>query len=135
MFLLDTVTVSETAKDRPNADVVAWFRSIENQFLHVSALTIGELLSGIERLPAGRRRAQLEMWVANDLPSWFSGRVLAADEAVCRRWGHIRASQPSSPVIESLIAATGLVHGLTVVTRNESDFRFDGLNVINPWRP
>jgi len=61
--------------------------------------------------------------------------VLAADEVVCRKWGHIRASLPSAPVVDSLIAATALVHGLTVVARNAGDFRFEGLSVINPWLP
>jgi toxin FitB len=135
MFLLDTVTVSETAKEHPNVDVLAWFASIDNRQLHVSALTIGEIFSGIERLSPGRRRANLEVWLTNDVPAWFSGRVLAADEAVCRRWGRIRAGLTSAPVVDSLIAATGLVHGLTVVTRNIGDFRFEGLNVINPWQP
>lgn len=135
MFLLDTVTVSETIKERPNADVLTWFASIDNQQLHVSALTIGEIYSGIERLPQGRRRAKYESWAVNDLPAWFADRVLAANEVVCRKWGHIRASVPSAPVVDSLIAATALVHGLTVVTRNDGDFRFDGLNVINPWLP
>jgi len=108
IYLLDTVTVSETVKDRPDGNVIRWLRSIDDSLLHISALTLGELISGVLRMPAGKRRSRIETWIENDLPAWFGSRVLAADHAVCRRWGMLKAMDPNAPMTDSLIAATAL---------------------------
>jgi hypothetical protein len=79
----------------------------------------------------------LEAWLDHELPAWFAGRVLTVDAAIADRWGVLRAQaqmkgRPLS-VVDGLLAATALQYGLTIVSRNESDFAVDGLSVINPW--
>jgi toxin FitB len=105
-----------------------------NQFL--SVLTVGELRFGIERLPAGPRRDRLEDWLTNDLLVVARRRVLPLNEPVLQRWGRLRASlKRTMPVIDSLIAATALHHGMALATRNVRDFAGLGLRVINPFGP
>lgn len=74
-------------------------------------------------------------WLEVDLPAFFTGRILRVDEAVVDRWGRLLARiKRTAPAIDSLIAATALQHGLTLVTRNTADFKFPELDVINPWQ-
>ena len=136
-YLLDTCYLSEFVKPQPDPTVVAWGYGASLGELYISALTIGELEKGIGRLPDSARRKQLVAWMEDELLVRFCDRILAIDCDVARRWGIIQASAACSgaplPVIDSLIAATALVHNLQVVTRNEADFARTGVQVMNPW--
>jgi predicted nucleic acid-binding protein len=133
-YLVDTNVLSELRRKTPDAKVVAWMRQRRPDSLYLSVLTLGELRKGIESLPEGEKRLQLHDWLENDLPMFFSGRVLGIDEAVAHRCGRLQAGMERPiPAIDSLLAAQALQTGLTLVTRNEKDFSFPGLDVINPW--
>lgn len=133
-YLLDTNVISELSRRKPAVTVVDWFQNAPYQSLHLSVLTAGELRSGVERLPDGSRKEQLRQWLEQDVPTWFGERLLPVSDEVADRWGRLVAeSRRSLPAIDSLLAATALQHGLRLVTRNLTDFRFAGLSVINPW--
>jgi hypothetical protein len=127
--------VSELAKARPAPAVVAWFSSVPDDFLHLSVLSSGELRSGVERLPDGAHKERLRLWLEQDVPAWFGERFLPVSAGIADRWGRLIAdSRRPLPAVDSLLAATALHHGLRIVTRNAADFRFPGLDVINPWQ-
>ena len=136
-FLLDTAVVSELVRKSPSAAVLKWIDGQDEATLHLSVLTIGELEKGVARLPASVRRSRLQSWVRRDLAERFGGRLLPIDTRTAARWGAIageseRRGRPL-PVIDCLIAATALVHGLAVATRNVGDFERCGANCVNPW--
>ena len=133
-YLVDTNIVAELARREPDPCVVAWFRKVPDAALHLSVLTLGEWRKGVESLAETRRRERLRVWLENDLAEWFGERLLPLSAAVADRWGRLlaQAARPM-PAIDSLIAATAIHHGLRMVTRNEKDFDFPGLEVINPW--
>jgi toxin FitB len=100
-------------------------------------ITLAEIQKGIEMLGEGKRRAQLEDWLKQDLEAWFAGRILLVDRSVAARWASlvaqgIRTGRPL-PTVDSLIAATALTHDLTIVTRNTRDFEGIGAATLNPW--
>jgi predicted nucleic acid-binding protein len=136
-WLLDTCVISELAKPRPAASVVAWIRASREDELFISVITLGELERGIAKLPGSARRKALEAWVRDDVADRFRGRVLAVDIAVASRWGALSGASEARgqplPVLDSLIAATSLQHGLTVVTRNTDDLERCGARCLNPW--
>lgn len=133
--LLGTNVVSELARSRPSANVLAWIEAVADESLHLSVLSIGEIRKGIERLPDGNRRAELARWLESELPRWFGPRLLPVDLLVVDRWGRLLAQSPRTlPAIDSLLAATALAHGLVLVTRNTRDFDIPGLEVVDPWR-
>ena len=137
-FLIDTNVVSEMLRPEPSSKVMGWLNAQSPLDVAISALTLGEVERGTTLMPAGRRRSTLERWVSHDLPQQFQGRLLAVDEATAREWGRLAAragvSGRSLPVIDGLLLATAAVHGLTLVTRNESDCAARGVPVFNPWR-
>jgi predicted nucleic acid-binding protein len=137
-FLIDTNVVSELLKPTPSQRVLDWLSAQPPLDVAISVLTVGEIELGVTLLPAGKRRTQLERWVASDLPHQFQGRLLAIDEATSREWGRLSARASTSgralPVIDGLLLATAAVHGLTLATRNESDCAARGVPVFNPWR-
>ena len=133
-YLLDTNVVSEVASRRPEQRVLAWLRAVPDSALHLSVLSLGEIRQGVERLEAGARKEKLRLWLEQDLPAWFEARLLPVDAAVADRWGRLLAqARRSRPAVDSLLAATALVHGLRLVTRNAGDFVFPGLEVVDPW--
>ena len=136
-FLLDTAVVSELVRKNPSAGVLKWIDAQDEASLHLSVLTIGELEKGVARLPASARRNRLQSWVRRDLAERFGGRLLPIDARTAARWGSITGESEKRgrplPVIDCLIAATALVHGLTVVTRNVGDFERCGAACVNPW--
>jgi predicted nucleic acid-binding protein len=133
-YLLDTNILSETIRKNPNRSVITWLDQLPGEALFISVLTLGEIRRGIEALSDKRRRETLRLWLEHDLPEWFEGRVLPVDLAVADRWGRLlaEAGRPV-PTIDSLLAATALHHALRLVTRNERDFDYHGLEVINPF--
>jgi predicted nucleic acid-binding protein len=133
-FLLDTCVLSETRKRRPDAGVVQFLSQADAAQLYLSVLTIGEMRKGIakKRLTDAEAADQIAAW-AERIETDFADRVLSVDVGVARLWGDLSA-QGRTPVIDTLIAATALVHGLTVVTRNVRDFVASGTALLNPWR-
>ncbi len=133
-FLLDTNIISELVKPHPQANVAAWVRNTEENLLHLSVLTIGEIRKGIDSLPLTSRRSALEAWLSSDLKLRFFGRILPVDEDVAGRWGKISAGTKTNqmPVIDGLLAATALHHGLTFVTCNTRHVAATGVRVLNP---
>lgn len=133
-YLVDTNVLSELRRPKPDANVVAWFEHRPPSTLYLSVLTVGKIRKGIEAMPASTRRQTLLDWLEVDLPAFFASRILSVDEAVAHRWGRLQtAAGRPLPAIDSLLAATALHHGLTLVTRNTRDFAYAGLDVIDPW--
>jgi toxin FitB len=137
-FLIDTNVLSEYNRPgTPDAGVRRWLETTDRLSQHVSVITLAEIKKGIELLAEGKRRSQLEQWLREDLEAWFSGRVIPVDRKVGDQWATLlangfRAGRPV-PTVDSLIAASALAHGLTVVTRNVRDFQSLGVTILNPW--
>jgi toxin FitB len=136
-YLLDTNVLSELVAEIPNARVVAWVDAQEVDNLYLSAITVGELSKGIEKLPNSKRKDALRDWLQDDLLLRFSGRILALDAEAMLIWGSMvaRLERSGRPIaaLDSLIAALGLLHNCCLVTRNEDDFKDTGISVFNPW--
>lgn len=133
-FLLDTNVISELRKKQPSTPVLAWFERTADDHLYFSVLSVGEIRRGIEKLAEPKRRAVLVSWLEDELIPWFDRRLLSIDLVVAERWGRLLAEVGRPlPTIDSLLAATALVHDLTLVTRNVADFTLPGVNVLNPW--
>ena len=137
MFVLDTNVVSELRKVRlgkADPNVTAWTEIVDAADLFVSAITIIELELGvlsIERKDAGQG-AMLRAWLEQQVLPEFSGRTLPVDTAVAQRCARLHVPDKRGER-DALIAATALVHGMTVVTRNVADFERMGVPLINPW--
>ncbi len=133
-YLIDTNVISELKKRNPHPGVVDWFNQRPARSLYISVLTIGELRKGIEAMVEGARKTSFLDWLENDLRQYFAGRILPIDVPTAERWGQLCAvAERPLPVIDSLLAATALEHGLILVTRNQSDFDLPGVRVFNPW--
>lgn len=136
-WLLDTNVLSELRKPSPAAKVLAFVAAQPLESLHVSAVTFAEIRFGIEQASDPRKRAELHEWLQNSVRPMFEQRVLPISEDVMFKWrllvedgrkvGHT-FSQP-----DLIIAATALHHGMTVVTRDTSDYERTRVPVLNPW--
>ena len=133
MFLVDTNVISALRRSERHPAVARWMAAQRYSDLYLSVVTIGEIERGIAR--AQRRdppfALDLSLWLEHVL-SWYGERILPADLAVARRWGPI-CDALGHEGMDLLIAATALEHGLTVVTRNVSDFEPTGVPVLNPF--
>ena len=133
-YLLDTNVISETRKTRADSGVTAFLSAADAAGLFVSVLTLGELRKGVE----AKRRTdpvaadRLSAWV-DGIETIFADRLLPIDAAAARCWGELSAGR-SLPVIDTLIAATAIRHGLTLVTRNTRDVEATGVALVDPWR-
>jgi hypothetical protein len=133
-YLIDTNALSELRKRQPHLSVVRWFAQQPADVFFLSVLTLGELRKGIQAMSDGARRASFSAWLETEVPDYFSGRILDVDVRIAERWGRLCAEAGRTlPVIDSLLAATALEHGLTLVTRNLGDFELPGVHAINPW--
>jgi toxin FitB len=137
-FLLDTNVVSEPMKARPNAGVLSWLAQVDEDSVFLSVVTITELRYGIERLATGKRRDRLAGWLRKDLTSRFGERILPVDLEIADACGRLVArSETAGRPIEArdaFIAATAEVRGLTLVTRNVSDFEATVKDIVTPWK-
>ena len=134
-YLLDTNVVSELRKaKRANQKVVDWFDTIADDELFLSVLVLGEIRTGIERIrgtdPAQARA--LERWLTG-LEDAYADRLLPVTSSVADRWGRLSSANPPS-VVDGLMAATALVHELTLVTRNTQDVARTGVALLNPFQ-
>ena len=134
-FLIDTNVISEIRKGaRCDPKVAAWYATVEDSDLFLSALVLGEIRRGIElarpRDPA--KASALQAWLESVVAA-FGDRVISVDVAVSDEWGRMSARR-SIPVIDGLLGATAKVHGLTLVTRNDSDIRGLGVRALNPFK-
>jgi toxin FitB len=135
MFLLDTNVVSELRRARrTDPNVAAWAESVPQEDMFLSSVTILELEMGALRLARrdeDRGRA-IQRWIQDRVLRAFADRILAVDTAVARRCAPLHVPHPR-PYRDSLIAATALVHGLVVATRNRADFEPMAVPILNPW--
>lgn len=135
-LLLDTNVVSELRKaERADAQLLDWFHDVADEEIHLSVLVIGELRRGVEtiRKRDAAQAAALERWLTR-LAATHADRIVPVDERVAGQWGRLTALRTGS-VIDTLMAATALVHGLVLVTRNVTDVAWTGVSCLNPFRP
>lgn len=135
---MDTCVISEIIRPKPSSKVTAWIKKEDESNFFISVLTFGELHKGIDNLAESKRKEELHNWVENDLTERFLGRIIDIDIQVAMLWGKIqgvaeKAGKPM-PAVDSLIAATGIAHHLTVVTRNTADMEESGVALLNPWK-
>jgi predicted nucleic acid-binding protein len=132
-YLVDANILSEPTKPRPDAGVVDWLRDNEREIV-VDPIIIGEIDFGILLLPRGKRRSSLERWFNEGVKRI---RCVPWEAATGLRWARLlaelRTKGRSMPIKDSLIAATALTHGLTVVTRNRVDFAAAGVDIVDPF--
>ena len=132
-YLLDTNVISELIKRSPNPHVIAWLERRERRSLHLSVITVGEIRKGIERtrLHDAGRAGRLENWL-QELVRSYGERVLPVEQTVAQEWGRMLAAAPAH-IVDTLLAATAAVHGLTLVTRNVRDFERRGVPLLDPF--
>ncbi|HEY1933421.1 MAG TPA: type II toxin-antitoxin system VapC family toxin [Acetobacteraceae bacterium] len=139
MYVLDTNVLSELRKardGRADRHVTTWAASIPPSSLFLSVISILELEQGVLRIERRDRvqGAVLRVWLDAQVLPAFADRILSIDTAVARRCAGLHVPDPQSER-DALIAATALVHGMSVVTRNVADFTGTGVPIVNPWQP
>jgi toxin FitB len=132
MYLLDTNVVSELRKSKPHQGVSAWIEAAPEESLFLSAVTIGEIQADLEitREQNSQKAGEIEAWLDHVVRSY---NVIAVDAAIFRRWARLMHGRNDHHIEDGLIAATALVRGFNVVTRNVRDFRIFGVKLINPF--
>lgn len=133
MYLLDTNVLGETRKKNRDSGVIAFLNSVDTSSLYLSVLTVGELRKGVaakhHKDPIAAK--SLAAWVEG-LEVGFADRIIGIDAATARLWGELSGDRPR-PVVDTLLAATAILHGLTFVTRNERDVKGLRVKLHNPW--
>jgi toxin FitB len=136
-FLLDTNVLSEFARTgQPDQHVDRWLKNTAEEKLFASVLTLAEIRRGIELLPSGKRKSQLEQW-QDELIASFESRLFPVTKSIADRWAVLSANAQRKGIalanVDGLIAATALEHDLTLVTRNVKDFAGVEVALLNPW--
>jgi len=135
-YLVDTDVLSEPQKPRPHDGVLTWLREHEAE-LYTSAVVIGEIAWGIERLATGKKRRDLVRWLHHKVIPKMEGRILRFDTRVALEWGILQATLDARgqriPWRDSVIAATARRHGIAVATRNVKDYQHAALALLNPF--
>ena len=136
--MFDTNVISELISKRSNKKVVEWLDRLDSNTIYLSVITIGEIRKGIEKLPPSKRKERIKEWLEGDLLLRFQGRILEITTEVMLIWGELtgRLEKEGRPItaIDSLIAAIALQGNYRLVTRNEHDFQYTGVTIINPWK-
>lgn len=136
-LLLDTSILSEVTKQAPDARVLEWLDSLDEDHSFISVVSIAEIRRGVALMDEGRKREALADWLARDLPQRFEQRVSPIDEPVALAWGDLmglakrRGRGLSS--MDGLIGATAIAKNLTLATRNIKDFEGFGIELFDPW--
>lgn len=137
MIVLDTNVISEPFKPKPDAAVLDWLDAQEPETLYITSVTIAELLAGVYKMPAGRRRAELSFSIENQIASIFDRRILHFDMLAAEAFGPMNASAfaVGNPIAfaDCAIAAMASAHGFALATRNVRDFKGTGVKIFNPW--
>ncbi len=138
MIVLDTNVVAETFRPRPDAAVLGWLDRWPTTDVHLTSVTVGELMFGVARLAQGRRRDAIADRLAAVLDGAFAGRILPYDAAAARWFGVIAAARErrGTPIgaADAQIAAVCAARGATLATRNVRDFLDTGVELVDPWR-
>ena len=136
MYLLDTCVFSEFTKPLPSPTVLAWAGTVKESDQYLSALVLGELMRGVERMAESERRRALRSWIERLVESHYD-RLIPIDAEVAREWAVLCATAETAgrtpAAIDSLIAAQARSRSLVLVTRNVQDFMYLGVNLFNPW--
>jgi predicted nucleic acid-binding protein len=132
-YLLDTNVLSELRRNKPHGAVLAWLKGLREDQIFLSAVCLGEIQAGIERV----RRHDLPK--ADEIEAWLervalSYQILPMDGPCFREWGRRMNRKQSELMEDAMIAATGRVHGLTIASRNARDFAILGVTVVNPFQ-
>ena len=139
MIILDTNVVSEPLRPHPDRNVLAWLDRQAPETLYLTAITVAELWAGIEQLPAGKRRRQLQQAMTGDLLPLFEGRLLDFGSEAASAFGNVhakaKAAGNSMDFADCAIAAIASAHRFMVATRNLKDFAGAGVRLMNPWDP
>ena len=135
IFLVDANVLSEPTKPLPDSGVIAWLQRNEANLV-IDPIVLGEVRVGITQLPKGKRRAALERWFDDTVGLM---ECVPLDGQTAMHWAdlllHLRVTGQAMPIKDSLIAATAIAHGFTVVTRNTTDFEKAGVEQVNPFTP
>ena len=138
-YLVDTCVLSELAKSKPNANVVKWLKShSKGNLFFVSVVTLGEIKEGIDTLPdEDPRKEKLRTWFEEQILEAHEGSIVDFDRQVALKWGEIKGMTNrmgrTRPDLDAQIAATAVVHDMTVLTRNVSDMEYTGAEVEDPF--
>jgi len=132
-YLLDTNVISELRKTRPHGAVVAWLETLRVEQIFLSAATMGELQDGVEltRRQDPAKAREIESFL-NSVEMSFA--FVPMDSACFREWSRLMSGQPDALREDAMIAATARIHGFTVATRDEKDFKHLGVEILNPFR-
>lgn len=136
-LLLDTNVLSEVTRPVPEARVLEWLDRLDEDRAFISVMSIAEIRRGVALMDVGRKRDALTEWLATDLPGRFQNRVIAVNEPIALAWGDLmglaKRSGRGLSSMDGLIAATAIVHDLTIATRNTKDFEGFGIEIVDPW--
>jgi len=134
VYLLDTNVVSELRRPKPHGAVLAWLHGVRDADLHLAAVTLGEIQAGIEltREQDVAKADQIEAWLDAVAHCW---NVLPMDGETFRLWARLMHGRSDRLVEDAMIAATAMVRGLILVTRNVRDFRHFGIETLDPFSP
>jgi hypothetical protein len=133
-YLLDTNVISELRKRSPDPQVLTWYNSVSSAEIFISALSIGEIRQGIERLRRKdpKQADLLERWLGG-LESTYRDHIVNVDVGTAEEWGRMNVPDPL-PVIDGLLAATARAHGWTLVTRNTAGLARSGVALLDPFQ-